>query len=112
MIPIIGRGCKRVHAEFEEGSSSGHRGTGTNGLTSAQKFEQKLVELALKRQKLENEALEKKTAADIRRFELEAEERRRIVEDNRQREKERYELIMKYMAVTGTGAKGNDGEHA
>ena len=112
MIPIIGRGCKRVHAEFEEGSSSGHQGTGTNGLTSAQKFEQKLVELALKRQKLENEALEKKTAADIRRFELEAEERRRIVEDNRQREKERYKLIMKYMAVTGTGAKGNDGEHA
>jgi len=56
--------------------------------------------------------LEKKTAADIRRLELEADERRRIAEDNRQREKERYELIMKYMAVTGTGAKGNDGEHA
>jgi hypothetical protein len=109
MIPIFRRGRKRVHAEFEEGSSSGH---GTNGLTSAQKFEQNLAELALKRQKLENEALEKKTTADIRRLELEAEERRRIAEDNRQREKERYELIMKYMAVTGSGAKGNDGEHA
>lgn len=111
MIPIIRRGRKRVHAEFEEDSSSVLRGTGTNGLTSAQKFEQNLAELALKRQKLENEALEKKTTADIRRLELEAEERRRIAEDNRQREKERYELIMKYMAVTGAGAKGNDGEH-
>ena len=81
-------------------------------MTAAQQFEQNLAELALKRQKLENEALEKKTAADMRRLELEAEERRRIAEDNRQREKERYELIMKYMAVTGTTAKENDGEHA
>jgi len=111
---MIRRGRKRVHAEFGESSSSGGQETATSGLTSAQQFEQKLAELALKRQKLENEALEKKTAVDIRRLELEAEERRRIAEDNRQREKERYELIMKYMAVTGTTAKGNDdaGEHA
>jgi hypothetical protein len=37
-----------------------------------------LAELALKRQKLENEALEKKTRC----LELEAEEQQRIMEDN------------------------------
>jgi len=69
-----------------------------------------LAELALKRQKLENEALEKKTTVEIKRLELEAEERRRIAEDNRQREKERHELVMKYMSVITTGGARETGD--
>ncbi|KAF9531050.1 hypothetical protein CPB83DRAFT_849244 [Crepidotus variabilis] len=57
----------------------------------------RLAELAVKRQKLENEAIEKK--AETRRVELGIEERLRAAKIERAREKERHEFMMKLMEM-------------
>lgn len=94
---------KRKHEDEQQLATTSHRDDSKDGvdLTASQQHERKLAELAVKLQTLENEALEKKNTAELRRLEIEAEaeERRRIAEHNNQRAKEKHELMMKMMAM-------------
>ncbi|KAJ3504702.1 hypothetical protein NLJ89_g7799 [Agrocybe chaxingu] len=86
---------RRREQEQEEGPEPAQHAD----LVASREHERTLAELAVKRQKLENEALEKKTAVETRRLELESEERRRAAEDKRQREKEKHEFMMRLMEM-------------
>ncbi|KAF8957519.1 hypothetical protein BDZ97DRAFT_1846002 [Flammula alnicola] len=105
--------CTRREFEEEEDIPSEINNTFADddkakGLTAIQKYELQMAEIQLKRQKLELEVQEKKTAVEIRRIEVEAEERRRALDDNRQREKEKHEIMIHFMAlVTGSSSKEN-----
>ncbi|KAF8957534.1 hypothetical protein BDZ97DRAFT_1924550 [Flammula alnicola] len=111
------RNSKRTRQEFEEEDIHSEINNTfadddtAKGLTAIQKYELQMAEIQLKRQKLKLEVQEKKTAAEIRHIEVEAEERRRALDDRRQREKEKHEIMMRFMAlVTGSSSKENMGE--
>ncbi|CAA7266273.1 unnamed protein product [Cyclocybe aegerita] len=92
----------------EEPAPSDNSARQNDDMVAIREHERSLTELAVKRQKLENEALEKKTAIETRRLELESEERRRAAEDKRQREKEQHEFMMRLMEMaTGMVKKPN-----
>ncbi|KAF8958988.1 hypothetical protein BDZ97DRAFT_1840164 [Flammula alnicola] len=108
------RNSKRTRQEFEEEDIHSEINNTfadddtAKGLTAIQKYELQMAEIQLKRQKLELEIQEKKTAAEIRHIEVEAEERRRALDDRRQREKEKHEIMIHFMAlVTGSSSKEN-----
>ncbi|KAF9531049.1 hypothetical protein CPB83DRAFT_119208 [Crepidotus variabilis] len=95
------RGRKRKSFPDEDNPVAGPsvpRGSSIgNDAVNNHNYELEMAELTLKRQKLENDAIEKK--AGVRRLELEAEERRRTAETERAREKERHEFMMRLMEM-------------
>ncbi|KJA23872.1 hypothetical protein HYPSUDRAFT_54058 [Hypholoma sublateritium FD-334 SS-4] len=76
----------------------GPEGSGDTALTASQRHELRMAEIQLRRQELELEIQEKKSAAEMRRAQIEA-------EAHSQREK--HELMMRLMEfVTGAGEAG------
>ncbi|KAF9556833.1 hypothetical protein CPC08DRAFT_725494 [Agrocybe pediades] len=104
---------KRRLEDDEDTDASGsskkvHHSSPPNVESTTQK--ERELQLAIELKKLENEALEKKAAAeekkaaaDLRRLEIEtkAEERRRQEEANNQRAREKHDFLMRVMGMAG-----------
>lgn len=98
---------KRSRDEFEDAittvQSSSKKFNPKGDLSAVHRHELRMAEIQLERQKLALQAQEKKAAAEIRRLELEAEERRRA--DVREREKERHDVMMRFMGMDTSKGK-------
>jgi len=112
IITFIHRRIPKRKYEDTEGSGSGvlhsRRASSIDPFAPSPSNKERELKLAIELKRLENEALERKAAAAMRRleFEVAAEDRRRQAEHNDKRAAEKHELMMKMVVVAGMAMGG------